>query len=107
MSTSLNPTLARLLVTAGIALSGVAAHAAGGYSINPADEQRVGVGMTQAEVLQALGRPARNQHFQNEPGATWTYSLPSDLNHQTLFDVDFSADGKVLSIGERFVYEQE
>jgi len=57
VSTSLNPTLARLLVTAGIALSGAAAHAATGYSINPADEHRVSVGMTQADVLQALGRP--------------------------------------------------
>jgi outer membrane protein assembly factor BamE (lipoprotein component of BamABCDE complex) len=106
VSTLLNPTLARLLVTTGMALSGVAAHAASGYSVNPVDEQRVSVGMTQADVLQALGKPAIKQRFANEPGPTWSYSLPGDLTHQTLFDVDFSANGRVLSIGERFVYEE-
>jgi len=106
VSTTLKPTLARLLVIAGIAFSGVTAHAASGYSVNPADEQRVSVGMTQAEVLQTLGRPSTNQRFPNEPGATWTYSVPSDLNHHTLFEVDFSADGKVLSTGERVLFDE-
>ena len=93
----------RLLLAAGLMLGAVAAQAASGFSITPADEQRVSVGMSEAEVMQVLGRPSRNQHFMNEPGLTWTYEVPAGLESHTLFDIDFGADGKVTSVNERFV----
>jgi SmpA / OmlA family len=96
------PAPRQLLLAAALLLGAVTAQAASGFSISPSDEQRVSVGMSQAEVMQALGRPSLNQHFMNEPGLTWTYEVPAGLQHHTVFDIDFSADGKVASVGERF-----
>jgi len=103
MNTTLKMAAPRLLLAAGLLLGAVAAQAASGFSISPADEQKVSVGMSQAEVMQVLGRPSRNQHFMNEPGLTWTYEVPAGLESRTLFDIDFGADGKVASVNERFV----
>ena len=43
----------------------------------------------------ALGRPAHNLKYVSEPGRTWTYGVQGSGSQ--VFDVDFSADGHVLS----------
>ena len=83
-------------------LAGLAAHA-NGFTIKPDDEHRIAIGMSRDEVLNVLGRPAVNQRFMNEPGPTWSYEVPDVIAHRTLFDVDFSATGKVVSASERTV----
>ena len=89
----------RLLLASGLLFGAVAAHAAGGFSVTPAEEGRVSPGMDRAAVQQALGRPEINAQYLNEPGRTWSYQVISTENK--LFDVDFSANGRVLSTSER------
>ncbi len=93
------PGAARILMVAGLACGAVAAQAAGGVTITHAEEALVSPGMGMDQVQQALGRPAQLMKYRNEPGPTYTYRV-SDVE-QTLFDVDFSADGRVLSMNER------
>jgi len=76
-----------------------AAQAAGGFMVQPAQESLVKVGMTRAEVRSALGRPAHNMKYRAEPGRTWTYGIVGE--DSKVFDVDFSADGRVASTSER------
>jgi hypothetical protein len=75
------------------------AHAATGYTVTSHQETQVAPGMSTAEVRQALGQPDRHVKFRNEPGPTWTYRLVG--SNETVFDVDFGADGKVASTSER------
>jgi hypothetical protein len=51
----------------------------------------------------SLGRPAHNVKYRAELGRTWTYGVLGNPEHTQVkvFDVDFSADDKVLSFGER------
>lgn len=58
-------------------------------------------GMTQAEVQQALGRPARTQHYSLSQSTTWTYDVDPLAAEQVIFDVDFDAQGRVAASGER------
>jgi outer membrane protein assembly factor BamE (lipoprotein component of BamABCDE complex) len=80
-------------------LGAVAAQAAAGFVVNTQDQSRVSVGMTRDEVRSALGRPAHNLKYRNEPGRTWTYGVSGAQDK--VFDVDFSAEGKVLAMGVR------
>jgi hypothetical protein len=58
--------------------------------------------MSRADVRAALGRPAHNVKYMAEPGRTWTYGvLGNGVPENTVFDVDFSADGRVLHASER------
>jgi hypothetical protein len=75
------------------------AQAATGYTVTSNQETQVIPGMSSEQVRQALGQPDRHVKFRNEPGPTWTYRLVGERN--TLFDVDFGADGKVASTSER------
>ncbi|NMM77462.1 hypothetical protein B2J86_15645 [Acidovorax sp. SRB_14] len=93
------PGAARLLVVAGLACGAVASQAAGGVTISHAEEALVSPGMSMDQVQQALGRPEQSIKYRNQPGPTYTYRV-RDVE-QTLFDVDFSADGRVLSMNER------
>ena len=97
--------LLTLFATPLLLLATVAVQAApAGVGITPAQQQLVAVGMSPDEVRQALGRPARVLQFRNEPGPTWTYDVHTartggpDL---VVFDVDFSAGGRVVSLRER------
>jgi hypothetical protein len=92
--------VARMLLSAGLLLGVAAAHAASGYTITQAQESLVSPGMTEAEVRQALGHPAHDVHYRNEPGPTFSYHVLGI--EDTLFDVDFGADGKVASVSERW-----
>ena len=58
-------------------------------------------GMTQDEVQQALGRPARTQHYSLSQSTTWTYDVDPLSAEQVIFDVDFNAQGRVAASGER------
>ena len=56
-------------------------------------------------VRKLLGRPAHNVKYRAEPGRAWTYGVvgvDNDMEEaNTLFDIDFDAKGKVLSMSER------
>jgi outer membrane protein assembly factor BamE (lipoprotein component of BamABCDE complex) len=93
----------RLLLAAGLFLGAAAAQAASGFTVNPSQQALVTPGMSAAEVQSALGRPARNIKYVNQPGPTFTYLVIGKKD--TLFDVDFGADGKVTSLSERMKNE--
>jgi hypothetical protein len=75
------------------------AHAAPGVTIDTDDETLVSPGIDAAAVQLALGKPALERSYRNEPGPTWTYRLAD--KPQTLFDVQFDARGAVVSATER------
>ena len=99
MTLARKPFTPRVLLATGLLLGVAAAHAASGFTVTHGQESLVTPGMTEAEVQQALGHPTQDIHYRNEPGPTFTYHV--DAVEPTLFDVDFSADGKVLSTSER------
>jgi outer membrane protein assembly factor BamE (lipoprotein component of BamABCDE complex) len=81
------------------------AFAANGFTVQRADEAQIKVGMEKEMVRKLLGRPAHNVKYNNQPGRAWTYGVLNvddiDSTSSTLFDVDFDANGKVLSFNER------
>jgi len=99
MTLQLNAHAARLLLAAGLLAGVTAAQAASGFTVTPNQETLVVPGMQSLDVQLALGRPEHKAKFHNEPGPTWTYRVAG--SEDTVFDVDFDADGKVLSISER------
>jgi outer membrane protein assembly factor BamE (lipoprotein component of BamABCDE complex) len=101
MRTRIPLAASRWLLAAGLALGVAAAQAARGYDVRHEQESQVQVGMSQAEVQQALGRPAHVERYRNEPGPTWTYDVIGSQSPPELFEVDFGADGKVASVDER------
>jgi outer membrane protein assembly factor BamE (lipoprotein component of BamABCDE complex) len=105
MKFNLKTRLARVLLTMGLLFCITAMQAAGGFNVRPEQERMVKVGMTMAEVEQALGRPARNVKYRTEPGPTWTYNVLVNTMPPTVFEVNFSADGKVASVDQRMLSE--
>ena len=99
MTLKLTPRNPRALLATGLLFGVVAAQAASGFSVKPSQEALVAPGMSAAEVQLALGRPSENIQYRNEPGRTFTYQVIG--KEDTLFDVDFGADGKVASVSER------
>jgi hypothetical protein len=89
----------RILLAAGLVFGAVAAQAAGGITIEKSQEGLVRLNMSTADVQQALGRPSRNIQYGNEPGPTFSYHVLG--TEETLFEVDFGGDGKVVSVDER------
>ncbi len=96
----LKPHTKQWLLAAGLALGIASANAAPGYTVTHDQEARITPGMSADEVRQALGRPAQNSRYGNDAGPTWTYRVTSNYWH-AVFDVDFGADGKVMSVEER------
>src|SRR6185295_14937407 len=90
----------RLLLAAGLALSGAPALAANGVWMTQGEETAVKVGMTTTEVERALGQPARVITYRNAPGPTWTYHVVGAPFGMTDFDVSYGADGKVSYASE-------
>jgi len=88
-----------MLLAAGLILGAAAAQAASGFTITKGQEVLVRPGMSTAEVQSALGHPEQNLHYRNEPGPTFTYSVAG--TEDTVFDVDFAANGRVASTSER------
>ena len=89
----------RWLLAASLLFGVTASHAANGISVTRQQEAQVKVGMNAGEVTQLLGRPARNVQFRNEPGPLWFYDVIG-MTDATIFEVAFSADGKVISTRE-------
>ena len=79
------------------------AQAAVGFIVTTAQQNAVQVGMSRDEVRSLLGRPAHNVKYRAEPGRTWTYGIndASSPDAAIVFDIDFSADGRVVSKGTR------
>lgn len=103
MTFKFTPKTASSLLTSFASLAAVTAtvaHAAIGFTVTPQQETQIAPGMTTAQVQSLLGAPAKGIRYGNEPGPTWTYGVTGVKD--TLFDVDFGADGKVASIGERW-----
>ena len=93
----------RWILAAALVASAAAAHAVG-YAVNVDQEKQIKIGMSTDQVRDIVGHPASVAKYFNEPGPTWEYSVNGHFaSDVTVFDVDFGADGKVLSVSERFV----
>ncbi|MFT5934531.1 MAG: hypothetical protein ACI9M6_001585 [Hydrogenophaga sp.] len=77
------------------------AQAADGFIVNAAQQDAVKVGMTRAQVMSLLGRPAHNVKYMTEPGRSWTYGVVGSASKNKVFDVDFSKAGLVIEKSER------
>lgn len=100
MFTSSTRSLARGVSAAVLVLGAVAAQAAPGFVVTPAQASSVQVGVTRDAVREVLGPPARAEQFRNEAGPTWIYAVAS-YDDGALLDVDFSANGRVVSEDQR------
>jgi outer membrane protein assembly factor BamE (lipoprotein component of BamABCDE complex) len=80
------------------------AQAASGFIVTTAQQNAIQVGMSRDEVRGLLGRPAHNVKYRAEPGRTWTYGINDAHSPDVtmVFDINFSADGRVVSKGTRF-----
>lgn len=99
MQSTFNTRTSRTLLAAGLLFGVAAAQAATGFTVGQQDETQIKVGMDAASVQQALGQPERVVRYGNEPGPTWEYRVLG--SNPALFEVDFSADGKVASVDQR------
>jgi outer membrane protein assembly factor BamE (lipoprotein component of BamABCDE complex) len=101
MNFKLTPSSRCMFLAAGLLFGAAAAQAASGFTVSENRETLIKEGMSTTEVQQALGRPAQMARFGNEPGPTWTYNVIGSPYPMAVFEVDFSADGKVVSTTER------
>jgi hypothetical protein len=85
-----------LVVTLSFSL---AACATTGITVTRAQQGLVKIGMTEAEVRAALGRPGRIVHYGNQPGPSWNYDVPG-THFTSEFGIDFGADGRVVKARE-------
>jgi outer membrane protein assembly factor BamE (lipoprotein component of BamABCDE complex) len=102
-----NQTLCQTLVVGLFCVSATAAMAAKGYVVDPRDERMIQIGMTKAEVQNAIGKPPREATYAVAQGSTWTYSVRGKPHidfispENIVYEVDFGADGRVIRAGER------
>lgn len=105
-----NHPVARWSVVIGLACGAAVSHAQDGFSVRPEHQSLIQPGMTQSEVQQAIGRPSRDARYGVARGSTWVYSVTGNLedvflnNSRTVFEVDFDANGKVVSAQERTLH---
>lgn len=99
MATAIPSRKLRFFAGSTLLLAAAMAQAATGYIVTPQQEKSIRVGMSRDEVRKAIGRPAHNLKYRNEPGRTWTCGVPGSDNK--VFDVDFTSDGKVAATAER------
>lgn len=95
------PSAARLIVAAGFAFCAVLAQAASGFWVSQNQEGLVAPGMSMQQVRDTLGHPTTFIKYRNQPGPTFTYRVMGTAD--TLFDVDFDANDRVVSTNERIV----
>jgi len=88
------------LLVAGLVLTSTEALAANGFSVTTSGENVIAIGMSTSEVRQLLGTPARTARYGNTPGPVWTYKVVDPLFGRTEFNVEFSADDRVIAKGE-------
>lgn len=99
---TLNRTLQSGLCAIALCSVGLA-QAADGFFVNAAQQASVKVGMSRAQVNDLLGQPKHNRKYRSELGRTWTYGVLGlgSGRMQTIFDVDFTADGRVRAKSQR------
>lgn len=88
----------RLIIV--VSAAWLAACATTGYWIDTNQQTLVSAGMSMNDVRGAIGQPYRSTQFRTQPGPTWTYRIRGEL--ETVFDVDFAPDGRVISTSERY-----
>lgn len=93
MSQAQNLFSLRNLALLAVASASLAAQAASGITVAPQDVAAIKAGMTQQEVLSAIGQPARKLQFASANGATWRYDVAAA--GQGDFYVEFDQAGKV------------
>jgi len=93
----------RWLIVGAFSIVCALAHAASGFNITQRDEGKVAIGMDTTEVQRSLGPPEVAFRFPRQPGPTWTYNVVGAPFGITKFDVDFGADGRVVSANERII----
>ena len=93
----------RWLIVGAFCVVSTLAQAASGFNITQSDETRVAIGMDSSEVQRSLGPPETVFRYPRQPGPTWTYNVVGAPFGITKFDVDFGADGKVVSASERII----
>jgi outer membrane protein assembly factor BamE (lipoprotein component of BamABCDE complex) len=91
-------TMTRTLI-AGLMFGATLAHAGLGTTVTRTQESLVRLGMTEVEVRQALGCPARVITYGNAPGPSWNYYV-AGTHFTTEFGIDFGPDGKVVKFRE-------
>jgi Rieske Fe-S protein len=96
-------TSCRWLIIATFGIVSALAQAASGFNITQSDESKVAIGMDATEVQRSLGPPARIVRYPRQPGPTWTYNVIGAPFGITKFDIEFGADGKVVSASERII----
>ncbi|OGB29295.1 MAG: hypothetical protein A3F78_19720 [Burkholderiales bacterium RIFCSPLOWO2_12_FULL_61_40] len=103
----LNHQVRQWSVVVGLAFGVIAANAQDGFTVSPYQESLVKPGMSKSEVQQVIGRPSRDQTYGVAPGSTWVYGIQGKVNDgitensDTVFEVDFGSDGRVISAKER------
>ena len=93
----------RWLIVCAFSIVSTLAQAASGYNITQSEESKVTIGMDTTEVQRSLGPPERIFRYPRQPGPTWTYNVVGAPFGITKFDIDFGADGKVVSATERII----
>ena len=93
----------RWLIVGAFCVVSTLAQAASGFNITQSDESKVAIGMGTADVLRYLGPPERVFRYPGRPGPTWAYNVVAAPFGITKFDIDFGADGKVISANERII----
>jgi len=93
----------RWLIVGALGIVSALAHAASGFNITQSEESKVAVGMDTTDVQRSLGTPERVFRYPRQPGPTWTYNVVGAPFGITKFDVDFGADGRVVSATERII----
>jgi outer membrane protein assembly factor BamE (lipoprotein component of BamABCDE complex) len=104
MTTKQNLRFARGLLAVGLATGLATAYAATGVNITTKQENMITAGMTTQQVQSAIGRPEHVARYVNEQGPTWTYGVQGAVGlgggEAAVFDVDFGADGRVVTVEE-------
>jgi outer membrane protein assembly factor BamE (lipoprotein component of BamABCDE complex) len=96
MTIKFNRFASAVLLTSGLFGALGTAQANNGYQVSQAQESKVSLGMTVADVRQALGRPLQIAGYANESGPAWIYRV-TDAMEPTSFFVQFDANGRVTS----------
>ena len=93
----------RWLIVCTFTIVSALVQAASGFNITQSDESKVSIGMDTADIQRSLGPPERVFRYPRQPGPTWTYNVVGAPFGITKFDIDFGADGKVVSASERII----
>lgn len=90
-----------LILAAALTGCAIGAQPAQGFRVDQSQEAMVTRGMSVEQVRQILGHPTRQIQYRNQPGPTFTYLVIGTID--TVFDVDFDANGQVTSTNERVI----